>query len=233
MLVKTRGIVINYIKYSESSIIVKIYTEELGLQSYIVSGVRSAKAKNKIALYQPMTLLELVVYYKKNQHGLFRISEVKCLSPFHSIPFNFIKSGVAIFLTEMLSKSLKEETPNPELYAFLFKSILLFDQLEEGYENFHLFFLLKLSKYLGFEPESAGEILGQIEEAKKIIIESETKKMLVEKIGMLIDMDFDTDFKLNHYQRSEIIDILLDFYRLHVAGFDQIKSLIVLREMNK
>ena len=86
MLVKTKGIVINHIKYKESSIIVRIYTEKLGLQSYIVNGVRSAKAKNKMALFQVLTILDLVAYYYEDQNKLNRISEIRCKQPYQSIP---------------------------------------------------------------------------------------------------------------------------------------------------
>ena len=85
MLHKTKGIVIGYIPYRESSIIVKLYTENFGIQSYIENGVRSAKGKNKIALFQPMTLLDVVVYHN-DKKDLHRISEIKCTSPLVSIP---------------------------------------------------------------------------------------------------------------------------------------------------
>lgn len=104
MLKKTQGIVIHYIKYRESSIIVKIFTRDLGLKSYIVNGVRSAKSKSKMALYQPLSLLDLVVYDKENA-SLNRISEVKLNYPFQRIPFDFHRSGVAMFVGEVLSKA--------------------------------------------------------------------------------------------------------------------------------
>jgi DNA repair protein RecO (recombination protein O) len=89
MLHKTKGIVLHYIKYSETSIIVKIYTETFGIQSYIVNGVRSKNNKNKIALFQPLTLLDMVVYHKANATSLNRIAEVRCSEPFQ-IMCNFI-----------------------------------------------------------------------------------------------------------------------------------------------
>ena len=84
MLHKTRGIVFRFTKYGETSIIVNIFTELFGLQSYIVNGVRSASAKNKIALYQPLTLLDLVVYHRENVN-ILRIKEVKCLHAYQTI----------------------------------------------------------------------------------------------------------------------------------------------------
>ncbi len=123
MLHKTRGIVLNYIRYRETSIIVKIYTEEFGLQTYIENGVRSSRSRNKIALFQPLTLLDLIVYHRDNG-SIMRISEIKCNTPFQTLPYQFVKTGIALFITEVLTKSLKEESGNPDMFWFLFQSIL-------------------------------------------------------------------------------------------------------------
>ncbi|MFC0185163.1 DNA repair protein RecO [Pseudarcicella hirudinis] len=149
MLRKTKGIVINYIRYRETSIIVKIFTEEFGIQTFIENGVRSAKSKNKIALFQPLTLLDLVVYHKEGK-DLHRISELKCLIPFQTLPFNIYKSSIALFITEILGKCMKEETGNISLFRFLLNSILWLDAAEDDFENFHLQFLIKLASFLGF-----------------------------------------------------------------------------------
>ena len=105
MLYKTQGIVLNYIKYRETSIIVRIYTESFGLASYIINGVRSKKARHKIAFFQPLTLLDMVVYHKRNAK-LNRVSELKCKEPLMDLPTNIKKSSIAIFITEILIKSL-------------------------------------------------------------------------------------------------------------------------------
>jgi DNA repair protein RecO len=108
MLSKTQGIVISYMRYRETSIVVNVYTSEMGICSYIENGVRSAKAKHKMALFQPLTLLDLEVYHKPGK-GLHRISEAKCFFPYQAIPFDIAKSSLALFLSEVLSKVLKEE----------------------------------------------------------------------------------------------------------------------------
>jgi DNA repair protein RecO (recombination protein O) len=95
MLHKTKGIVIGFIKYGDTSIIAKVYTELYGMQTYIVNGVRSKSSKNKIALFQPLTILDMVVYHKENR-DIHRLSEVKCHVIFHSIPFNQKKISMAI-----------------------------------------------------------------------------------------------------------------------------------------
>ena len=118
MLKRTRGIVLGHIKYKESSIIVKVFTEEFGSSSFIVNGVRSSKSKGKAALYQPLTLLDLVIYYKESKE-LMRISEAKMASSFSEIPFDPVKRTIGMFLTEFLSKTLREEQANRSLFEFL------------------------------------------------------------------------------------------------------------------
>jgi DNA repair protein RecO (recombination protein O) len=107
MLYKTRGIVLSHIKYKETSIIARIFTDAFGSQSYIVNGVRSTNARTKIGLFQPLTLLDLVVYHNSKKE-INRISELKPGFTFHSIPFNIKKMAIALFITELLGKTLKE-----------------------------------------------------------------------------------------------------------------------------
>ncbi|RYD89889.1 MAG: DNA repair protein RecO, partial [Sphingobacteriales bacterium] len=161
MLVKTRGIVLNYIRFRETSIIARIYTEELGLQSYIINGLRNKGTATRIALFQPFTLLSLVAYDTR-KGSINRLSEYRCEHHFHKIPYDIRKSSIIIFLSEILSRSVREEEPNPMLYTFLHDAILGFDEMEDGFENFHLFFLLQLSWYLGFGPGSGAEITEQV-----------------------------------------------------------------------
>ena len=117
MLKKTAGIVLSSIRYKESSIIVKIFTRDLGLKPYLVNGVRTQGNKSKIALYQPMTLLDLVVYNKENS-GLQRISEARLQRANQLIPFDFTRTGLAFFMTEVISRSIYENYQNETLFDF-------------------------------------------------------------------------------------------------------------------
>lgn len=227
MLHKTRGIVLNYLKYGETSIIVRIYTEAFGLQSYIVNGVRSGKAKNKIALFQPLTLLDLVVYHSA-QKELHRIKEMKCSEPFNSIPFDFRKSGIALFMTELLVKTIRREEGNPALFEFLHHSILVLDHLQENYSNFHLQFLLKLSFYLGFAPGTAEELYTQVHPAGNAADFAKEEK---EVLDDLLNLGFDNPLRIQAAQRKAILKNILMFYRLHFDNFGELKSLSVLQEV--
>lgn len=233
MLKKTQGIVINYIKYKESSLIVKVYTLDFGLQSCIINGVRSAKAKNKMALFQPLTLLDLVIYYKKNTDNIRRITEVKCNFPYQSVPFDFKKTSIALFLAEVLTKSLKEENENAKLYDFLQNSLQYFDTLEKDFNNFHLHFLIKLSRYLGFHPLEGKEIFIQISEVKNLLLDYELQKELEQVFDFFIQKNYQENINLNSQIRSEVIDYILEFYKIHIPNFDNLKSLEVLRDINQ
>ncbi len=221
MLQKTRGLVLNYLRYRETSIIVKIYTEEFGVQTYIENGVRSSKGKNKIALFQPLTLLDLVVYFKDSA-GIQRISEIKVNHPYSTIPFDITKSTIALFITEVLSKTLKEEAGNPRLFQFLRESLIWLDQATEGYENFHLWFLLRLSFYLGFEPTTGRQLAQELKLAGyPIHDESELMK--------LDELNANPEIRIGRSSRNYLLEMVLKFYELHVDGMGEVRSLEILR----
>lgn len=228
MLQKTRGIALSYIRYRESSIIARVYTEEFGLQSYIVNGVRTARSKNnRIALFQPLTLLEMVVYYK-NDRDLHRLSEVKTSHPFQSIPFEVGKSTIAIFVTDILNKVLKEEASSPVLYRFLIDSILFLEEAQTNFENFHLTFLLKLSFFLGFGPESAREFESQLREnSYPFLPDNEMETAL----NTMLRQPYGTPIKLSRSARNELLDALVGYYQIHIDTIGEVKSLPVLREV--
>lgn len=227
MLFKTRGIVINYVRYRDTSILVKIYTEKFGLQTYIENGVRSSKSKNKIALFQPLTLLDLVVYHddKKEIH---RLKEIRCSHAFLSLPYQVEKSSIGIFLNEILSKVLIEEAENPPLFNFLSESFIALDQTPSHYENFHLQFLLKLTFFLGFSPENADEIERQF---KEYSLPVHFDKWHQVAINQLIRESYFGVVSLNRTQRNQLIDAILLYYRLHIEGLSDVKSLHILREI--
>lgn len=219
MLQKTQGIVFRFTKYGETSIIVTIFTELFGLQSYIVNGVRSPSKKSKIALYQPLTLLDMVVYHKENA-SILRIKEVKCLHPYQSVATNFRKSTMAMFLNEILNKTVKEQSHVHELCQFLITSFQQLDRMENNFENFHLIFLVKLSQFLGFRPYHTREMIGSG------ILPEEENNLLAQ----LLRSDFMNTPTLTLTQRRNFLDILLRFYSTHIE-LGEIRSLAVVREL--
>lgn len=225
MLYKTRGVILSYIKFRETSIIVKIYTEEFGLQTYIENGVRSTKSKGKIALFQPLTLVEMVVYFKQGVE-IQRISEIKCSTPFFSIPTDIKKSVLGIFVTEILSLTLKEHTENNALFGFLTDALLFLENHDEQIENFHLFFMMGLSGFLGFGPETARDIRRQMIENGIVITADE--ELILKKV---LETPFGANLNIGKNQRMRALDILIDFYRINLDSFTGVKSLSVLKEV--
>ncbi len=233
MLHKTRAIIINYVKYSESSIITKIFTENFGLQSYIINGVRSEKAKIKIALFQPLTLLEIVVYPKKPGQNISRIAEAKCEHIFVGILKDFKKTAIATFICEILHKTLQEDAPDEHFFAFLAESVLFLDNPSSEEENFSLQFLLKMANFLGFLPENMKDIFIELYEQKAINMRPESFLKEAEILQTLADTHYEAEFSLKSSLRRELVDYLLLFYRLNLDNFGNIKSLSILREILK
>jgi len=226
MLQKTRGIALNFIKYKETSIISRIYTEEYGLQSYLVNGVRSSKKKRsagKIAFFQPFSLLEMVVYYKKDAN-LKRISELKCSHQLHHIPGDIRKSSVVLFLTEALIRILKEDDPDQKLFKFLTESIIFLEHSKKDFENFHLQFLLKASQFLGFGPSSGKELQFELKSQNIKVVEFRD-----EIIDRLLADDFGVYLKMTNNERSHLLDAIVNMFRLHFDNLGELRSMQVLR----
>ena len=220
MLHKTRGIVFRFVKYGETSIIASIFTELFGLQSYIVNGIRSKSAKNRIALYQPLTLLDLVVYHREHAN-INRVSEVKCLYPYQTIPTNINKATIAMFIAEVLNKTIKEESHAQELSDFLIGSLISFDQIEGRTANFHLVFLLRLARFLGFGAQHANEVLG----TRTTSAENE------HILSQLLSAEYFDQIEMQNSSRREILDLIIKFFADHIENLGEIKSIQVLREV--
>jgi len=220
MLHKTRGIVFRLTKYGETSIIVSIFTEAFGLQSYIVNGVRSKASKNKIALYQPLTLLDLVVYHR--EHGdIMRIKEIRCAHPYHSLPMDVRKTSMAMFINEIVNKTVKDQSHAHELCDFMFYSLMSLDEQTAGVENFHLIFLLKLARFLGFGAQQVNEVMG-------FRVASDILEALMEQ---LLAADYGDVLVITNEQRRELLELLLKFYAEHIETLGEIRSIQVLREV--
>ena len=227
-LFKTKGIALNYIKYRDTSIIAKIYTEEFGLQSYVQNGVRSSKSHPKMALFQPLTLLDLVVYYKEDQE-IHRISEIRCNHPYYNLQVNRIKILIGTFIAEILTKSIHEGDVNKPLFGFLEEMLCKFDSMKSDFENFHVQFLFAMMQHLGFQPHSSHEFLDQLinfDPRNAILYED---KMMNEVISDFLG-NGNTN-KINGRIRSQLLQLLVDFYHLHIEKFGEVKSLKILREL--
>jgi DNA repair protein RecO (recombination protein O) len=220
LIQKTRGIVFRFTKFGETSIIVTIFTEMFGLQSYMVNGVRSKSAKNKIALYQPLTLLNMVVYHRENAN-IERIKEIQCFHPYATMATDVRKSAIALFITELLNKTVKEESHAGDLFEFIADSLIALDELALTFENFHLIFMLKLSRFLGFGVHHINELLGG-----RLTDESGEKNL-----NILLTADYKDVLQITNQQRRILLDLIIKFYGEHMGTLGEMRSLQVLRDV--
>ena len=207
MLTKTKGIVFNYIKYKETSIIVRIFTRELGLQSYIVNSVRTKGKTNKISFYQPLSILDLVVY-SNSKTDLHRISEAQFATKYNSIPFDVRKSTINLFLAETISKMMLEQEENVSLFDFLEAAFIQFDALENNYTEYHIFIIINLLDFLGHSIP--------LEESNSL----ENELLKIKKDGFLT--------QTNRKNRSDLLNFVLNFYKKHSQINLDLKSISVL-----
>ena len=239
MLQKTRGIVLRSLKYGETGVITTIYTEVFGRMAFIMQGIHGKKSSVKGNLLKQLFLLEMEVEYKPGRE-LQRVKEIKNISPFGSIPFGIVKSSQALFLAELLEKVLREEEARPDLFGFLYRSIQVLDLLEDGINNFHLIFLIQLTRYLGFGPSNNYSASNQFFDmiAGKFVVFPPTHAWFLQNyessiLAQLIGMSFQnsTEFKPDQGLRNILLDFVLEYYGLHLGNKLNLKSLEIFRDI--
>ena len=237
MLSKTECIILHKIKYSESSLIVHGYTREHGKISFILQGIRKKNSRMKANLFQPLFLLDLDIDLKSKRQ-LQRIREAKNSYPFQSIPYDFATRSVALFLAEFLYKTLQEEEPNPDLFDFIASHVKLLDMKGERVPNFHIYFLLQLSKYLGFFPEEniyhfpyfdleRGVFSSEKPMHKQFIREPYTGLMAQ---FLKYSSNQHENLHINRSDRQFLLENIIKFYQLHFQTPLEIKSFEILKE---
>ena len=238
MLTKTQAIALHHIKYSDTSVILTAYTEAFGRLSFMLHGIRRKNSKMNLNMFQPLFLSELEVYYKQ-QRDLQKIREASNAYPFQSIPYDYRKRTIALFIAEVLYKSLQEEEANPDLFGFLFNHIKMLDLKEEGLGNFHLYFLVHLSKYLGFFPQnnySRSFTFFDMQNGKFTPLKPVHNHFLEYPNSLHLHELLKPSGKqhqeisIKRENRLQILHGLLDFYYLHNPGMGHIKSFEILKE---
>ena len=237
ILVKTYAIVISALKYAEADLIVKCYTQKSGLKTYILRGVlRSKKGKFKTSMFQPLSQLELVAKHK-DKGTLEYLQEAKMLNTYKTLHTDVIKSSMVLFISEILRNSIQEEEENEALYQYLETTLNWLDH-HERFANFHLLFMLKLTKYLGFYPDDSNmdfdyfnllDGVFQDVETNNYCIEGQNSTILKQLLG--INFDGLELLKLTKTNRNQFLEMLLVYYQLHIDTFKKPKSLAVLHEI--
>lgn len=241
MLVKTGGIVIKNTKYSDNSIISKIYTRVLGMQTYIIHGVHSAKAAIKPSLLQPLVLLDLVVYSNPVKN-IQRIKEARPNPTLQSIHFDVMKSTIGLFVAELMHRAVKEEEPNTQVYDFVQDFIVFTDRAEENLGVLPLFFVLQMTRFLGFFPQADMDYHGQYFNLNDGIFTdlqesgvSHIEPVHAIHLHKLLSADFSalSHVKIPKSSRTILLSKIMDYYMLHIPGFFALRSLPVLASLLK
>jgi len=232
MLQKTNGIILHSLKYSDSANIVTIFTSEFGRVVYMVHGANKKKSKCRNAFLQALTILNMDVYHSPNK-TIQSIKDIRIAFPLTGIPNHPIKNSLALFISELLYKCIKQTVADENMYYFLENSIQALDCCEEGLANFHLVFLLKLTRYLGFEPNMEDKQFKYFDLMNGVVTTSKTihnhylTPEATENFVRIMQADF-TNLKtisLHRDERYELLENIIEYYKLHLTDFYGLNSL--------
>lgn len=232
MLIKTRGIVFRSVKYGETSVIADVFTEEKGLCSFIGGGVRTAKARMPFNLFQPMTVVDLVAYYREGQ-GVHRLKELRASEVWSAIPFDISRGAVTLFMAELCRKSIQEEEEHGALFDFLVEQLRWLDESPHPIANLHLHFLLGLSGFLGFQPqdpEMEGELFFDLTDGSfspvppphAFLLEPDQAQQMLDLLNTPLEKVH--ELMLTRAQRKALLQKFLQFYQLHLPGFNGVNT---------
>lgn len=237
MQVTTKAIILSAIKYGDTSLIVKAFTASDGVKSYLLKGVLSSKrGKLKSAYFQPLTQLEIVANHR-NKGTLETLREAKVFYHYQTLYADMAKNAMTLFLAELLGNSIREEERNDELFQFLEASLQWLD-IHRDIANFHLFFMLSLTRFFGFYPDvyQIDKPYFDLVEGEFIATESLNPMLKGENIyyfKTFLGINFEEvhSVKMKKTNRQELLKSLLLYYELHLQGFRKPRSLAVLNEV--
>ncbi|RYZ47766.1 MAG: DNA repair protein RecO [Sphingobacteriales bacterium] len=243
MLHKTKGIVVKTVKYGETSVIATMYTELFGIQSFMINGVRSSakSAAGKANLLQPAAILDLVMYHN-DKKNLQRLKEFRWATLYKDMFYNVIKNSIALFMVELLQKTLKEPEVNPELFSFIEDAFVHLDEAADTVmANYPLFFALHLTSFYGFrfsdtwtETRSIldlreGEFISTMPQ-HPYFLEGNASFVTSQLLKVQVPAEL-TEIKLNKEMRRSLLQSYQLFYALHLSDFGTMKTLPVLQEV--
>ena len=241
MIYSTKGIVLRTIKYGETSVIVSIFTELFGIQSYMVNGARTSGKTSKAHFFQPSSILEMEVYHNELKN-LQRIKDVKWDVIYKNILSDVVKNAVALFMVELLQKSLKQPEVNEDLFHFCEDAFLQLDISDvEITANFPIYFSLQLAAFLGFKLQNnysektnifhleGGNFSEENSNASELV-NSEISYYISELLKAIHPNDL-REIRINRNSRNRILRIMESFYAWHIPEFGSMKTLVVLPEI--
>lgn len=241
-MLQTKGIVIRTLRYAETSVITDIFTEEKGLCTFIAGGVRKARSNMPFSLFQAMTPVEIISYWKEDPDALQRLKECRAEQVLTSIPFDLGKGAVALFMAEVLRKCLHPGAEQPELFAYLKETIEFMDATQLPVAHIHLHFLANLTEFLGFQPQLPTNSASQFFDLKEgktsnyqplhgFFIPPEQTRQLAALLELPIEQTH--TLQLTAANRKNLMQKLIQYYQLHITGFGEIKTPEVLEMVFK
>lgn len=241
LIFTTKGIVLRTIKYGETSVIASIFTEMFGIQSYLVNGVRTAGKSGKAHFFQPSSILEMQVYHNELKN-LQRIKDLKWSVLYKNILSDITKNSVAVFMVELLQKTLKQPETNEDLFNFCEDAFLQLDIADnEVTANFPIYFSMQIAQITGFSLQNNyseernifnlhdGSFSGENSLATEPV-NAEISYNISELLKAIHPNDL-REIKMNGKTRTAILKIMESFYAWHIPEFGKMKTLSVLAEV--
>ncbi|SDS40756.1 DNA replication and repair protein RecO [Polaribacter sp. KT25b] len=233
-IVTTKAIVLSALKFGDTSLIVKCYTQEEGVKSYLVRGILKPKKSGlKAAYFQPLTQLRIVANHN-NKNTLNSIKEVQVIHPYKTFHTDIVKQSVVLFLSEVLSSSIQEEEQNSALYKYLETAFIWLD-MHDKVANFHLLFLLNLTGFLGFYPDTSEINKKGFDLLDGVFSDNIYEKNVISKndfnqFKKLLGIIFDTleNVTYSKVERQLVLQVIIQYFKLHLGNFRTPKSLQVL-----
>lgn len=241
MLHKTQGIVLRTVRYGETSVVVNIFTELFGIQSYMVNGVRTGKAKtSKANLLQPANQLDLVVYHQENKN-LQRLSDFRFAYLYRSLYADVIKNTIALYLVELLDKTLKQPEFYPELFHFATGALQWMDKEKDGTANLPLYFTLRVAELLGFCLNGHYAIATPYLDLREGVFVNEmpshpcfldeADSQVTDRLLRVKDFYELKKIKPDKSCRHRLMAACQEYYQWHLPGFTGLKSPKILAEV--
>lgn len=233
---REEGFVLRRVNYGDTGVVVTVFTLNQGIQTFVVHGVRRKKSKIKLNCFQPFTQVELF-YHKKENADLHRLNRVTVLEPYQSIPFDFVKSAQALFLAEVLTKSLERDDPHPDLYRWIKTALKHFDTAQEHFAEFHLYALWQWTPFLGLEPEISdkpyfhlvnAQCTSELSESRYLLDMQQTKWL---KHFLSMPVSQFSKSGLTQQMRKALTDSAVEYHRLHLDNLSNLRSYEVLIEV--
>ena len=239
MMTRTRALVLRTVKYGENGLIVDMLTERHGRVSFMVKVPRTSKGKIRKQLLMPLTLLEVDFDFRMKS-GLQRLRDLRIAQPLPSLALHPYKLSISLFIAEFLSYATRDEHDNETLFQFVAYSLEWLDSVEEGFSNFHLVMMIKLTRFIGFYPNVDEATEGGYFDLLNACFTSSVPlhshflgPAEASKISLLMRLNYNTMHlcAMSRMERNRCTEVILEYYKLHVPGFPLLKSFDVLKEL--